>query len=155
MQRVTVTLDDDLMGEIDRFMGDRGYSNRSEALRDLARAGIAHADEGVGADRPCVAALIYAYDPQVRDLARRLVEIHQSRRDLGLGVLATPLGADGRLEVALLEGSTAEVRRLAETITTERGVRHGRLVVVPLGEEARPVDDADGLAYEAGDRDGA
>ena len=144
MQRVTVTLDDDLMAEIDRFMVDRGYSNRSEALRDLARAGLSHADEGVGADRPCAAVLVYAYDPATRDLARRLVDLHQRRRDLGRGVVSTGLGADERLEVALLEGSTAEVRRLAEAITTERGVRHGRLVVVPISEAADDVPDDEG-----------
>lgn len=151
MQRVTVTLDDDLMIEIDRFMADRGYSNRSEALRDLARAGLAHADEGVGADRPCVAALVYAYDPETRDLARRLVELHQRRRDLGRGVLSTGLGADERLEVALLEGSTAEVRRLAEAITTERGVHHGRLVVVPARDGGPDDTDGDGEDFDGGD----
>ena len=144
MQRVTVTLDDDLMAEIDRFMADRGYSNRSEALRDLARAGLSHADEGVGADRPCVAVLVYAYDPATRDLARRLVDLHQRRRDLGRGVLSTALGAEERLEAAFLEGSTAEVRRLAEAITTERGVRHGRLVVVPVPEDERGETDDEG-----------
>ena len=41
MQRVTVTLDDDLMAELDRLMADGGYANRSEAIRDLTRAGLA------------------------------------------------------------------------------------------------------------------
>ena len=37
MQRVTITIDDELDAELDRFMGARGYDNRSEAIRDLAR----------------------------------------------------------------------------------------------------------------------
>ena len=40
MQRVTITLDDELMAELDRIIAARGYQNRSEAIRDLARAGI-------------------------------------------------------------------------------------------------------------------
>ena len=40
MQRVTITIDDELMGELDRIIAARGYQNRSEAIRDLARAGI-------------------------------------------------------------------------------------------------------------------
>ena len=40
MQRVTVTVDDELVSEIDHFMKARGYQNRSEALRDLARAAL-------------------------------------------------------------------------------------------------------------------
>ena len=40
MQRVTITIDDELVGEIDAFMETRGYANRSEAIRDLARSGL-------------------------------------------------------------------------------------------------------------------
>src|SRR3979411_2233959 len=40
MQRVTITIDDDLVAEIDAFMTGRGYANRSEASRDLARSGL-------------------------------------------------------------------------------------------------------------------
>jgi metal-responsive CopG/Arc/MetJ family transcriptional regulator len=40
MQRVTITIDDELMTELDRIIAARGYQNRSEAIRDLARAGI-------------------------------------------------------------------------------------------------------------------
>src|SRR4029077_12295256 len=34
MQRVTITIDDDLAAELDRFMNAHGYANRSEAIRD-------------------------------------------------------------------------------------------------------------------------
>ena len=42
MQRVTITLDDDLMADLDRIIAARGYQNRSEAIRDLARSGLEH-----------------------------------------------------------------------------------------------------------------
>jgi Arc/MetJ-type ribon-helix-helix transcriptional regulator len=48
MQRVTVTLDDDLMADLDRMVAKRGYQNRSEAIRDLARAGIQQARQDIG-----------------------------------------------------------------------------------------------------------
>jgi CopG family nickel-responsive transcriptional regulator len=43
MQRITITLDDDLMADLDRVMAARGYQSRSEAIRDLARAGLQQA----------------------------------------------------------------------------------------------------------------
>jgi CopG family transcriptional regulator, nickel-responsive regulator len=43
MQRITITVDDDLMSDLDRVIEARGYQNRSEAIRDLARAGIQQA----------------------------------------------------------------------------------------------------------------
>ena len=40
MQRVTVTIDDELMSALDRYMEAGGHQNRSEAVRDLVRAGL-------------------------------------------------------------------------------------------------------------------
>jgi len=46
MQRATITLDDEFVTELDRMISLRGYQNRSEAIRDLARAGMRQAAEG-------------------------------------------------------------------------------------------------------------
>ncbi len=57
MNRVTITLDDDLLGEIDAFVTERGYQNRSEVIRDLAREGLAQKREKDSAGKQCVGAL--------------------------------------------------------------------------------------------------
>ena len=67
MQRVTITIDDELDAELDRYMGARGHDNRSEALRDLARSGLQQAALEVAWTRPFVAALIYVYDHEARE----------------------------------------------------------------------------------------
>ena len=66
MQRVTITIDDELMTELDRIIAARGYQNRSEAIRDLARSGIRQAAETIDQQRDCVAALVYIYDHAAR-----------------------------------------------------------------------------------------
>ena len=82
MQRVTVTLDDDLMAELDRLMADGGYANRSEAIRDLTRAGLARLRADATPDAPCVAAVVYTYDHQAREVARRVTATHHDHHDL-------------------------------------------------------------------------
>jgi CopG family nickel-responsive transcriptional regulator len=62
MQRVTITLDDALLASLERFMAARGYSNRSEAMRDLTRLGFDQAAESEGTGGDCVAAVVYVYD---------------------------------------------------------------------------------------------
>jgi CopG family nickel-responsive transcriptional regulator len=37
MQRVSMTLDDDLVEAFEVFLRDKGYDNRSEAIRDVLR----------------------------------------------------------------------------------------------------------------------
>jgi CopG family nickel-responsive transcriptional regulator len=132
MQRVTVTVDDELVDEIDQFMRLRGYQNRSEALRDLARAGLQQVHEESGERGDCVGALIYVYDHHVRELAKRLADTHHDHHDLSIATMHAHLDHETCLEVALLRGSVADVRHLAAHVTAERGVRHGRLVLVPV-----------------------
>jgi CopG family nickel-responsive transcriptional regulator len=131
MQRVTVTLDEDLVDELDRFQKERGYQNRSEALRDLTRAGLQQV-EGDSGDGACVAALVYAYDHEVRALARRLASAQHDHHDLSVATMHVHLDHESCLEIAVLRGPKAEVRQFAEHVMAERGVRHGRLVVVPV-----------------------
>lgn len=132
LQRVTITLDDDLVDEIDAFIARRGYQNRSEAMRDLARAGLAELQGDVAAGRDCVAAVVYAFDHEKRELARRLTAVHHHHHDLSLATTHVHLDAQNCLEVALLKGPIGEVRHFAEHLTAERGVRYGRLVVIPM-----------------------
>lgn len=131
MQRVTISLDDSLLAAIDTFMERHGYASRSEALRDLARSGLTQAETEAPAGGDCVGALVYTYDHGVRDLAARLTETQHHRHDLTLSTLHVHLDHDTCLEVAVLQGPTAEVRDFAQTVIAERGVQHGRLVAVP------------------------
>jgi CopG family nickel-responsive transcriptional regulator len=84
MQRVTITLDDDLMADLDRFIAARGYQNRSEAIRDLARSGLEQAAVEVAGSRQCVATLVYVYDHHARELPKRRAArsrgLHSGRR---------------------------------------------------------------------------
>ncbi|MGE0626872.1 MAG: nickel-responsive transcriptional regulator NikR [Hyphomicrobiaceae bacterium] len=132
MQRVTVTIDDELMREIDAFVSSRGYQNRSEAVRDLSRAGLARLAEANVGDGVCVGALVYAYDHETRALSRRLAGITHDHHDLSTATMHVHLDHDSCLEVAVLRGPAPDLKRLAAEITSERGVRHGQLVLVPV-----------------------
>jgi CopG family transcriptional regulator, nickel-responsive regulator len=131
MQRVTITVDDDLAAELDRFMAARSYANRSEAIRDLARAGLQQAATEIGGSRQCVAALVYVYDHETRELPKRLTRDFHERHDLAQTTLHVHLDHDSCLEVTVLKGRGSDVQEFADHIIAERGVRHGRVVYLP------------------------
>jgi CopG family nickel-responsive transcriptional regulator len=131
MQRVTITIDDELDAELDRFMKARGYDNRSEAIRDLARSGLQQAVAETGSPRPCVAALIYVYDHEARDLPKRLTRDFHDRHDLAQATLHMHLDHDSCMEVTVLKGRGSDVQEFADRIIAERGVRHGHVVYLP------------------------
>jgi CopG family nickel-responsive transcriptional regulator len=131
MQRITITLDDDLMQLLDGKIAEHGYQNRSEAIRDFARAGMQLATQEKGPSGECVAALVYVYDHAARDLSRRLVENYHGHHDLSLATLHVHLDDDHCMEVTALRGPGAEVQHFADHIVAERGVKYGRVVMIP------------------------
>jgi CopG family nickel-responsive transcriptional regulator len=135
MQRITITLDDDLMEELDAVIAEQGYQNRSEAIRDLTRAGIQQAAQEKGKAGECVAALVYVYDHAQRDLSRRLVDTYHHHHDLSLATLHVHLDGDNCMEVTALRGSGNEVQHFADHIIAERGVKYGRVVMMPTGKK--------------------
>lgn len=131
MQRVTITLDDALLVEIDQLMAARGYQNRSEAIRDLARAGLQQTTAETEPKRPCVAALVYTYDHTRRELSKRLTESFHHHHDLSVSTLHVHLDNARCMEVTVLKGLSGEVRHFADHVIAERGLQHGQLVVMP------------------------
>jgi CopG family transcriptional regulator, nickel-responsive regulator len=113
-------------------MEDLGYENRSEAMRDLVRASLIKAENERDASRPCVAALVYSYEPESRKLGKRLSAEHHKNADVSL--TRTSLGIDEKacLEVALLRGRRSVLEKFSRQITTQPGIRYGQLVVVPI-----------------------
>ncbi len=132
MQRITITLDDDLMEDLDALIAGRGYPSRSEAIRDLARSGIRQALLEDGAAESCIAVLSFVFEHGTRALAQRLLSRFHDNHDIAISSTHVPLDHDSGLDVMILRGPTKGVRALAEAIETERGVRHARLVIVPV-----------------------
>ncbi len=130
MQRVTVTLDDDLLGSVDALATSRGYGSRSEALRDILRDALAREAMQAGS-APSYGALTYVYDHETRDLARRLAHAQHRHHELTIASLHVHLDSAECLEVAILRGPSDDLRALADEMVSQRGVRFGRLHLVP------------------------
>lgn len=128
MQRITITLDEDLLQAVDAASPPGG--NRSETIRDLLRAGLRQAEAERPPEGRCAAAIAYVYDHHRRELPERLTSAFHDHHDLSVATLHVHLDHHNCLEVAVLKGEGAEIRRFAEAVTGQRGVRHGRLLVV-------------------------
>ena len=106
LQRLTISLDDNMAAAIDAFMAERGYGNRSEAIRDLVRDGLVRSAGDGPASRQCVAAVSYVYDYDGRDLALRLDRAQHEHHDLTIATTRTRLDHRHCMEVTLLRGQT-------------------------------------------------
>ena len=131
MQRVTISVDDNMARAIDEYNARSGYTNRSEAMRDLVRDALVE-KKAIEETRDCVAAVSYVYDYDGRDLAMRLDRAQHEHHDLTISSMRTRLDHKFCMEVTLLRGQTGAVRKLAEATIAERGVRFGQINLVPV-----------------------
>ncbi len=153
MQRVTITTDDDLVAEIDAFMAGRSYASRSEAIRDLTRAGFSQSrfEAPQVHDRDCAGTLSHVYDHAARKLPKRLTQDLHARHGLAQAPLHVHLDRQGCLEVTVLKGMSANVKAFADHVIVERGVRHGRIAYMPAGIRSHGHDHSHG--HDAGGHD--
>ena len=132
MERITVSLEAELAKEFDQLIAARGYRNRSEAVRDLLRTHLEAARQASGESAHCVANLSYVYGHHERDLAERLTSLQHAEHDLTVATMHAHLDHENCLESVILRGPTAAVRRFADALQAERGVRHGQLNLVSV-----------------------
>lgn len=130
MQRFTISLDDHLAEDFDGWIAARGYSNRSEAVRDLLRAELERQRQVHGGAAHCVASLSYVYKHDQRDLAERMTALQHEHHPVHVATMHVHLDHDHCLETVVLRGSTAAVRSFADAACAERGVRHGALNLI-------------------------
>ncbi len=138
MERFTISLDETLAADFDRLIRERGYANRSEAVRDMIRRELETRRIDRAEAPHCVASLSYIYDHHERRLAERLTDLQHHAHDLVVSSMHVHLDHDNCLETLFLRGHTGEVRTFAEKLAAERGVRHGTLNLIPVESEAHP-----------------
>jgi CopG family nickel-responsive transcriptional regulator len=136
MDRFTISLDEKLATAFDRLIKERGYSTRSEAVRDILRSHLQISTEKRSNKGACVANLSYVYNHHERELAERLTSIQHAHHDLTVSTMHAHLDHEQCIETVLLKGPLSQVREFAEDIIAETGVRHGQLnlVSVELGK---------------------
>lgn len=132
MERFTISLDDKLASEFDQWIAQRGYANRSEAVRDLLRAELEKSRLQRAEAPHCIACLSYVFNHHERELSERLTALHHDHHDLSVSTMHAHLDHDNCLETVILRGETEEVQKFADSICAESGVRHGKLNLITV-----------------------
>jgi CopG family nickel-responsive transcriptional regulator len=137
MERITMSIDEELAKAFDELIAERGYSSRSEAMRDLLRREVGERQVREPARTQCVASLSYVYNHHVRELSERLTAAQHSHHSLVVATTHLHLDHEYCLENVFLKGPTVAVRAFADSIRAERGVSYGQinLITVESGDE--------------------
>ena len=129
LERIGVSLTADLLGEFDGLIARKGYTNRSEAIRDLIRRSLS--DERLeDTHAHAVAAVLLVYDHHVTKLADKLLDLQHSHLLETVSSLHVHLDHHHCLEVIVLRGSVGQIHRVGDQMVSLKGVRLGRVNLV-------------------------
>jgi len=136
LSRIGVAIDTDLLDKFDRLIEQRGYTNRSEAFRDLIRDELVE-KTWEAPDSQVVGTVTLVYDHHVRMLSDRLTDLQHDHHRSILSTLHIHLDHDHCLEVLIVRGRSADVRKIADMLISTKGVKHGRLTIATSGAELK------------------
>lgn len=127
-------MEEELLEKFDRLASSRGYDNRSEFLRDLARRELVEQQWELE-DAEVAGTVTLVYDHDARGLGDELTHVQHHRHHLVVSSLHVHLDERNCLEVIVLRGRVADVRELAYSLISRRGVKHGQLTMTSTGRD--------------------
>ena len=147
--RFGVSIDAGLLDQFDRQIAQKGYNNRSEAIRDLIRDNIV--EQEWATDDETVGTITLVYDHHTPELNQKMTHIQHSFTGEIKSVLHIHMDHSNCLEVLVVQGNGALVRQLADRLISLRGIKHGKLTMTTTGRNipsssghhAKPHGDSD------------
>lgn len=126
LERITITIEPELLARLDAFLARSGHANRSKAVSDFIRAGLVDAESG---DEEAVGVVAITYDHEKRDLADRLVHMAHDHEGMVLATTHLHLDHHNCLEMSALKGSRSAIQHYADHVSGLKGVHHGGFLV--------------------------
>jgi CopG family nickel-responsive transcriptional regulator len=127
VKRFGVSLENELLNELDRLVEKHHFPNRSQAIRYLIKK---YSVEDEWEENQQVAgAIVLVYDHHKRDLQTKSTEVQHDYHHLILSVQHVHLDHVNCLETIAVKGKAKELQKLADRLIAIKGVKHGELMM--------------------------
>jgi len=129
---ISISLPDGLMEKLDKFMKERGYYSRSEAVRDALRNLILESDIEKGKHEKVAATIMVTCDYERRDVDMRITRIRHEFDDVVIENLHRHIDNKYCLEIFIVEGPSHRVLSLLGRLRGIRGIYQVKSIILPL-----------------------
>ncbi len=134
--RFGVSMDSRLLKQFDKYINQKGYANRSEAIRDLIRSNLVEEEWKVGKGET-VGTITIIYNHHKRELTDTLTNIQHKYYASMISTMHVHLDSHNCLEVLVVKGKAREIKIIADRLIGTKGVIHGKLTTATLGKDFR------------------
>ena len=131
--RFSISVEPELLEKFNKILKEKGYGSRSEAIRDLIREKIVEEKWEKGGE--VVGSLTLVYDHDVRGVADKLTDLQHTHPTNVVSSMHVHLSGRSCMEILVIRGKAADIRKISEELLSSRGVKHGKLVVTSIAEE--------------------
>ncbi len=131
--RFGVSIEKDLLVRFDEFIKNKKYTNRSEAFRDLVRQELIQKQwQG---NQEIAGAITLIYNHHKRELVNKLMDIQHDFGRIIISAQHIHLDHDNCLEIIAVKGNPAQAEKLADSLKSIKGVKHGTLSMSTTGKD--------------------
>ena len=130
--RIGVTFPPELFNEFDEIISKMGYESRSKAIQDAVRLYVSERKWLKEEDSIQTGILLMVYDHEVKGLESELTETQHHHSPLISSTMHIHLGERDCLEAIAVKGKASEIRELSDELTTRRGVKILKTMIVTV-----------------------
>ncbi len=135
LSRIGVSLPENLLEKFDEIITKRGYSSRSEGIRDAIRSYIRYYDWMSEVEGERIGILSMTYDHSQRGLVTSLMDLEHEFTAITRSAVHVHISHDECMEVLLLQGEGKDVRAIAEQVMALKGVKNVKLTTIRPEQE--------------------
>ena len=135
LSRIGVSLPENLLEKFDEIITKRGYSSRSEGIRDAIRGYIRYYGWMSEVEGERFGVLSITYDHSQRGLVTSLLEIQHEFSDITRSTVHVHISHNECMEVPMLHGEGRDVKAVAEKIMALKGIKNVKLTTIKPGQE--------------------
>ncbi len=131
LTRFGIAMEEALLRDFDREIRRKGYTNRSEAFRDLVRESLVKVEWA--SNREVAGVISMVYDHHHRELVARLLDIQHGSHGVIVATQHIHMDHHNCLEVIVTKGKAGDIQHLAERLKAARGVKHVNVNMATVG----------------------
>jgi CopG family transcriptional regulator, nickel-responsive regulator len=130
VKRFGVSLEEDLLIELDKLVSTQNFPNRSQAIRYLIKSSLVK--EKWDKNKTVAGSIVIVYDHHRRELNNKLMNVQHDDHDLILSTQHVHLAHDLCLETIAVKGKAQRLLDLADKIIGTKGIKHGKMVMTDI-----------------------
>ena len=132
--RFGVSVPEELLERFDMIIEEKGYVNRSEAIRDMMRDFIVRHEWEAG-DIEVAGTITMLYNHDEADVVKELLDLQHDYLEEIISSIHVHMDKHNCLEVVIVKGKAGRIKEIADRLLSLKGVKHGKLVMTGTGKE--------------------